>query len=194
MGLRQDFETVVQKFKTDLITALNQTNVLNKNKMTDFAALYNQKMVNLQTDFLHRVAESSVGKIRVEFRQPNPKEFCDFGTITFVRFGTDGAVYVGLTFITWGTVQTSPWRLFWTTKTAGTVSLAAWLAATLGISTRLATMLLADNIAFTALTAVYFAYYSVWRRRIRKQLINDFDEAILPKLRDWTDKIIQTAE
>jgi hypothetical protein len=190
MGLRQNFESGLQKFKTELIFKLNQTDVLNKDEMTALTMLYNQKMVELQADFLQRVANGNSCKTQIEFKIPNPKEFSDFGTITLTGLAAGGTVYSGLTFITWGAVQTSPWWFFWTTTTTSTVSLAAWLAGILGISATVTTGLLTGGVGLIAFTTMYFFYYPSWRRRIRKKLLEDFDATILPKLRDWADDVI----
>ncbi|MDR2441766.1 MAG: hypothetical protein LBE12_20595 [Planctomycetaceae bacterium] len=189
MGLRQDFESALQSLKLELISDINRTNVLKKDNMRALATEYNQKIVKLQTDFLAMVASSNL-RTKVEFKEPNPKELSDFGTITLTGLATGGTVYAGLTFITWGVVQTSPWFLFWTTTTTSTVSLAAWLATILGISSTLATGILTGGVGFIAMAAMYFTFYPVWRERIRENLLKSFDEEILPKLRDWADDVI----
>jgi hypothetical protein len=189
MGLRQDFESALQKLKLELISDIYSTDVLKKDSMIALTTKYNQKIVTMQTDFLKLVASSNP-RIKVEFKEPNPKDLSDMGTITLTGLAAGGTVYAGLTFFTLAVVQTSPWFLFWTTTTTTTVTLAAWLAATIGISTTLATGLLTGGVGFIAMAAMYFTYYPVWRKNIRNKLVKDFDEEILPKLRDWADEVI----
>lgn len=96
-----------KKFKTELISELYKTDVLNREKMIALTTLYNQKMTELQTDFLQKVA-GNFSKIKVEFTIPNPKEFSDFGDIIITTIRTGMIVHSGLKFITWGVSQTSP--------------------------------------------------------------------------------------
>ncbi|GHT13496.1 hypothetical protein FACS1894170_09540 [Planctomycetales bacterium] len=197
MGLRQDFEAALQQLKTELISDLNHTDVLKKDKLVALHTLYNQKLVNVQVQFL-KMLSSSTSQAKVEFTKPNTSNLSDYGKIVLGGLGAGGTTAAALTFITFGVPQiatATSWFIFTTTTTTTTtVTLAAWLAATLGISATLAVSILTGGIGIIAAGVMYFTYYPVWRRRIRKKLLEDFDSKILPVLRDWADAVIQTAE
>lgn len=189
MGLRQDFEAALQSLKTELITDLNRTDVLDKEKMEALQLEYNQKLVNVQVQFL-KMLSSAYSKVSVEFTKPEAGSISDAGTIAITGLGA-GAAAAGLSFVTLWTVTGTTW-FFWTTTS--TVTAAAALAAVLGTSTVVASGILTGGIGLIAGLAMYWAYYPTWRRSLRKQLLEDFDTKILPQLRDWADDVIRKAQ
>ena len=191
MNLRQNFEAVLQRLRTDLIIDLNRTNVLNRAKMEALQSEYNAKLVNVQADFLNMLG-SSDARISVEFDLPDVKSLEDFGKISFTGLAAGGVAYTTLTFVTLGVPQiiTSTSWIFWTvsTVTVTKISLASWLAALVGISSGLATAIVTGGVGVIAAAGVYIALFPVWRRKARKKLLEDFDKTVIPLLKEWADK------
>ncbi|MDR3108378.1 MAG: hypothetical protein LBU65_01645 [Planctomycetaceae bacterium] len=192
MRLQQEFEAELQRFKTDLIIAVNKTDVLDNGEMKELTMLYNKRMVNLQTGFLQQIADINADKKRVEFRQMNYGESRKFDTGNLSHDLRTATLPPSIKFITWKAVQTSSWWMFGTffTSTA-TLLLVIRLVGAAGISVALAMGLLTGAIVFDALAIVYFTHSPVWRRHIRNQLIRDFDKTTVPKLRNWSNDIIK---
>ena len=163
--------------------------------------MFNQKIINIQTQFLAHVA-SEKGAVKVQFTEPHAKNFTDFGKIVIAGAGAGGGG-AALAFITVGTAQVAvapagAWAAMvaWVTgpaMVAQPVSLAAWLAGVLGVSTSVATAILSGGVGLLAIAGVYALFLPIWRRRMRKKLLEDFDIRILPMLRDWADDVVRQA-
>ena len=184
MNLQQDFEQALQNMKTELIMDLYRTDVLNKEKMEGLQRECNQRLINVQLDFLNRLAQIH-SKVSVRLDAEGTVTSGDVATITVTGLAA-GGVTTGLSLITLWTVQSTSW-FFWTTTSS--MSLAALLAGTLGTSVFVANAVLTGGIGLVAGLAMYWAYYPTWRYRLRKQLLDDFDIKILPRLRDWAVEV-----
>jgi hypothetical protein len=82
--------------------------------------------------------------------------------------------------------------IFWATTSTVTinVSLAAYIAGLLGISTAMAaTLLTGGTIAMVGLIG-YWSYFPLWRDRIRRKILHDIDTTIFAALRDWCDEVV----
>jgi len=189
MNLQQDFEQALQNMKMELITDLYRTDVLNKEKMEGLQRECNQRLINVQLDFLNRLAQMH-SKVSVRLDAEGTVTSGDIATITVTGLVAGGAT-TGLSLVTLWTVQSTSW-FFWTTTSS--VSLATMLAGILGTSLWVANALLTGGIGLIAGLAMYWTYYPTWRYRLRKQLLDDFDIKILPKLRDWAVEVTLKAQ
>lgn len=189
MGARQDFEVALQNLKTELIQDLQKANVLKKEVLEALRLEYNQKIINVQVQFLQRLSSTNPS-VRIEITEPSATDFSDVGKILMTGLGVGGGAAAALTFITFSVPQVATTWLFWTTTTTTTVTLAAWIASTLGISATLATSILSGGLALIAVGCAYVLFFPTWKKRIRKQMIDDFDSKIFPVLRDWADSVI----
>ena len=196
MGLRQDFDAALEQLKEELIHDLNRTNVLKREKMEALQMEYNQKLVHLQAQFLKRLANSN-RKVRVEFDESTARSLTDFGKISLFAAAAGGGTYAALSFITLANpvIATTTVWIFWTTTTTTIthITLATWLAPFLGISASLATTIATGGAAAVVAATVYAFSIPIWKKKIRKKMIQDFDTKILPLLRDWCDDVINKA-
>jgi len=189
IALRQTFKAALQQLKTELIHDLNNTNTLDRGKMIAFQSEYNQKLVNVQVQFLKMLANSNQ-EVDVKFTKPDAGSTFDYGKIALAVAASGGAMYSAMTFVTFATVQTS-W-IFWSTTTVTT--LATVIAGIIGISATLVTSILTGGFALLVFGIVFWSFYPKWKQQIRNQLVKDFDNKILPKLHEWAEEVIKATE
>lgn len=191
-GLYQNFEAALQNLKTELIMELNRTNVLKKANIESLLLSFNQKLINIQTQFLAKVA-SEKSSVKIEFTEPHAKNFKDLGKIVLSGVGTGGLATAVLTFVTISVPTKGLWAAILGWITGGgtaTMTLAAYLAGLWGVSTTLVFGLLSGGLGFLALAGSYMLFLPVWKKRIRKKLLDEFDNDILPELRKWAKEVI----
>jgi hypothetical protein len=177
---QRQFEAGLSKLKFELQKNLNEIDPLDSKKLESLIGLFSQRLVIFQHEFLEFLAKQkgSVSSSVQNFAFSNPKTDKIAEMAGAIIGG--GAASGILVFIP--VVTTTGW--LWTTTS--TISLAAYIAATVGCP------IWAVIAALTVGTGIGGGYLAKWfrddkrREQVKAATVEWFDKEVVTKLREWS--------
>lgn len=184
-NLLRELDSGISKLRYELVKNLAETDVLKKDKVVNVISVFNERLTIFQHDFLQMVAQTRGGA-------PNRTQGLNLEArggshIPSVVGGIAGAA-AGSAAAGMAATTATTGMLWWTSVHA--VSLATVLAGAAGISVGAVTGGLALGGGIAGAVALNKGLSSKMRTRVRKQILNDFESNITPKIREWANELL----
>jgi hypothetical protein len=179
-NMLRDFDSGISKLRYELAKNLAETDVLKKEKVENVVSVFNQRLTVFQHDFLQMLAQLRGGAPnRTDEYNLDARSGSHIPTVVGCIAGAvAGSAAAGMA------VTTASTGMLWWTSTHA-VSLATVLAGAAGVSVDVVSGGLTLGGGIAGAIALNKGVAGIMRKRIRKKIMQDFDNSVVPRLRDW---------